>query len=222
MDDKINWEKLWNTEKNNEYWKIPDSDFITFIEELPQRELDVLDYGCGIGRHSIYLAKQGYEVTAIDISNNAIQYLLEWSNKEKVNISTYIGDLYLKELSNKKYDLIVSINVLYHGRRNTIKIIICEIHERLKKNGLFYLTFLTRNDDKYGVGIEIEPHTYHCDTSIHEGDIHYFADESDLKDLFKSFEILSIKKVEYKWTYKGKNRFSSFWKMCCKPYNPVN
>lgn len=33
----------------------------------------VLDVGCGAGSHSLYLQKKGFEVTAIDISENAIK-----------------------------------------------------------------------------------------------------------------------------------------------------
>ena len=33
----------------------------------------VLDVGCGAGSHSLYLQKKGVDVTAIDISRNAIE-----------------------------------------------------------------------------------------------------------------------------------------------------
>jgi 2-polyprenyl-3-methyl-5-hydroxy-6-metoxy-1,4-benzoquinol methylase len=217
MDQETNWENCWQTEKDNAYWKIPDPDFVSFIENLTLTDLSVLDFGCGLGRHSIYLAHQGFNVTAIDSSETAIHYLIKWAKKEKLDISTYVGNLNLNSIAHRQYDLIVSINVIYHGRRKSIEMTIDRIHKKIKKDGLFYLTFLDRDDDKYGVGKEVEPHTFMCDLSIHEGDIHYFADESDLKDLFKSFEIVSLKKVKNQWMHKGKKRFSSFWKMYCKP-----
>ena len=39
-----------------------------FINQLPQRDTQcILDVGCGSGRDASYFAKQGYEVTAIDV-----------------------------------------------------------------------------------------------------------------------------------------------------------
>ena len=33
----------------------------------------ILDVGCGAGSHSLFLQEKGFEVTAVDISENAIQ-----------------------------------------------------------------------------------------------------------------------------------------------------
>ena len=219
MKTKINWNKVWDSEKDNDYWKIPDPDFVKFINTHPGKLKSVMDLGCGIGRHSIFLAKQGFYVTALDVSVNAINYLIEWSEQENVNITTIVGDIFSNKIINQRFDLIVSINVIYHARRNEIKRIIKGIHNKLTQQDLLYLTFLTRDDDKYGIGKEIEPHTFLCDTSIHEGDIHYFADEEDLRDLFKDFDIISLNKDETQWKHKGIKRSSSFWKFYCKPIN---
>ncbi|MGC9125813.1 MAG: class I SAM-dependent methyltransferase, partial [Caldisericaceae bacterium] len=44
------------------------SDQVTFLETLIQDKKDILDAGCGIGRHSLLLAKHGYNVVGIDNS----------------------------------------------------------------------------------------------------------------------------------------------------------
>ncbi len=40
---------------------------------LPAQHPDVLDMGCGRGRHSLLLAKEGYRVTGVDLSPRAIE-----------------------------------------------------------------------------------------------------------------------------------------------------
>ena len=46
-----------------------------FIEkELDfNKELEIIDIGCGTGRHSIELAKRGYSITGIDLSESLLQ-----------------------------------------------------------------------------------------------------------------------------------------------------
>jgi SAM-dependent methyltransferase len=50
---------------------VKETDFV--IEELELKVgSSVLDIGCGIGRHSIELAKRGYDVTGVDISSGML------------------------------------------------------------------------------------------------------------------------------------------------------
>jgi cyclopropane fatty-acyl-phospholipid synthase-like methyltransferase len=81
--------------------------FRTFAEmpNLEQKALElcqgkVLDVGCGAGSHSLYLQEKGFDVTAIDISPNAIQacQLRGVKNAQVQNIL---------DLENQKFDTIL-------------------------------------------------------------------------------------------------------------------
>lgn len=52
------------------------------------RKTQILDYGCGIGVHSILPAKQGAEVFGVDISDVSIEIAKEWAKHEKVEAKT--------------------------------------------------------------------------------------------------------------------------------------
>jgi SAM-dependent methyltransferase len=63
----------------------------------------ILDSGCGTGGHAIPLAKRGYEVTGIDLSETMISIAKEKASKSNVNVDFNVMDL--RELRlNKKFD----------------------------------------------------------------------------------------------------------------------
>ena len=78
------------------------------FEEMPKIEQKallvskgkVLDVGCGAGSHSLYLQEKGFEVTSIDISENAIEacQLRGLKNAKVLNVL---------ELENEKFDTIL-------------------------------------------------------------------------------------------------------------------
>ena len=53
----------------------------------------VLDLGCGSGRHMVYLAKNGFDVSAFDLSHEGIEHLNNWSKEENLNIKIQFADM---------------------------------------------------------------------------------------------------------------------------------
>ena len=65
----------------------------------------LLDVGCGAGSHSLYLQQKGFEVTAIDISPNAIKACqLRGLKDARVQ--------HLLELKNEQFDTILLLIIL--------------------------------------------------------------------------------------------------------------
>jgi SAM-dependent methyltransferase len=88
----------------------------------------VLDLGCGSGRHLVYLARHGFEVYGIDISETGIKLSKEWLKEENLKANLKIGDIYKKlPYSNNFFDAIISVQVLHHNRIEKIRKAIKEI-----------------------------------------------------------------------------------------------
>ena len=91
-----------------------------------------LDIGAGNGRNSLFLAKQGFSVDAVDISDIG---LTEFAGRHP-NIHAICADLDTFEIPKNRYDLIV--NIKYLNRR-----LFPYISEGLKTGGiLIFETFL--------------------------------------------------------------------------------
>jgi len=66
-------------------------DFIE-LEIDRDRSSKIIDIGCGTGRHAIELAKRGYSVTGIDLSENQIKRAREKAQEAGVTIDFQIQD----------------------------------------------------------------------------------------------------------------------------------
>lgn len=56
------------------------------------KSLKILDVGCGTGRHSIELARRGYSVTGIDLSESMLQRAREKAREQKVRVNFIQAD----------------------------------------------------------------------------------------------------------------------------------
>ena len=52
--------------------KKPDFNLIDLIRDWPVEPCRVIEMGCGTGTDSLWIADQGFEVTAVDVSEIAI------------------------------------------------------------------------------------------------------------------------------------------------------
>ena len=90
----------------------------------------VLDVACGIGRHSVPLAKRGYRVTGIDISPLYIDKAGEYATNEAVNARFMVGDaLDVGKLLSEEPPFDACINMFtshsYYGRQGDVTMFGC-------------------------------------------------------------------------------------------------
>lgn len=72
------------------------------------KQAKILDLGCGIGRHSRELAKRGYQITGIDLSESQLNRAKELADKEKLNIDFQIQDARTLTFLNE-FDLVIML-----------------------------------------------------------------------------------------------------------------
>lgn len=110
--DKIKWNKRYESECT--YLGEKPSPFLTREIERIQKLVPgkrALDVACGEGRNSIFLAQQGYSVTALDISDAGLGKAAKRSEKEGVLIDFQRVDLD-EYCITELFDLIINFNFL--------------------------------------------------------------------------------------------------------------
>lgn len=110
--------KQWYEELFENYGKKYDNESFTqgtigecdFIEKeiAYNKEIKILDIGCGTGRHSIELTKRGYTVVGVDLSESLLQRAREKSTEQNLQIDFRKHDarnlLFLNE-----FDLVIML-----------------------------------------------------------------------------------------------------------------
>lgn len=150
------WYKDWFSNKYYlELYKHRDDKEAIDLINLIQRNINlekgdkVLDVCCGSGRHSIELAKRGYDVTGFDLSN----YLIGEANRLKRDIKE--KNLKLKFLIkdmrnfNFKNSFDLAINIFssfgyFENDKDNFKVFE-NINSSLKKGGIFVFDFLNEH-----------------------------------------------------------------------------
>ena len=108
-----------------------------FTAKLPASSI-ILDFGCGSGRDTKYFREHGYQVEAIDGSEELCKVA-----------SAYTGITVKKQLFTElsevqKYDAIWACSSILHATSDELVIIMRKIWTALKDNGFIYTSF------KYG------------------------------------------------------------------------
>lgn len=124
-------------------WDIgaPQPEIVKLIEnnEIPKGR--ILDIGCGTGDNSIFLAKNGFSMTCLDIAHLAIKKGKTKAAKQKVKVDFRIGDvLKLDEYFNQEYFNAIIDSGLFHTLSDEERSIFAkQIRRVLVKGGKYFV-----------------------------------------------------------------------------------
>ncbi len=188
------WKWLQLQDKSD--WQLPDGPTMQLVFSLGDNpDIKVYDLGCGLGRHTVFFAEQGYQVYASDISLAAVQETKSWLKKAGLSATVNHGQMTQLDQPENLFDLVISFNVIYHALRRDIVKTISEVHRILKPGGIFYGTLLTKDKGTHFREKEnqiIDEQTLIIRGGVEDGIPHFFSHMEDVFDFFSNFEIESL------------------------------
>ena len=108
-----------------------------FLEKL-NPDAYILDFGCGAGRDTKYFLSRGYQVDAVDGSEQLCRIASEYTEIK-------VRQMLFQELDEKeKYDGIWACSSILHLPKNELKAVFMKMLKALKEDGIIYTSF------KYG------------------------------------------------------------------------
>jgi SAM-dependent methyltransferase len=188
------WNELFLNKKF--IMEFPQTEVYKFAKKLDkvfiEQPLNIWDLCCGAGRHTVFLSKMGYSVYSSDISENGINHLQTWLNKEKLTATLCVKDMTEDPWKNVKFHGIICWDALHHNTIENIRKAEEIVYERTLPNGLFMLTLLSTKAGIHTKGKEIEKNTYVEEDGAEAGVPHHYFNLDEIKVIYKKWNFLIL------------------------------
>lgn len=138
--NKIEYTRMYEAEDRHWWYVGLHKLILTTVQQESQRlgrPLRIFDAGCGTGRLCQLLRMDGHEVAGCDVSEEALRLC-----RVRGISSVYQADLNALELEPEEYDVITSIDVLYHKAVVDDVAVLRRLRSGLKPGGLLILNLV--------------------------------------------------------------------------------
>ena len=117
---------------------------MNYIHRYAKPGAKILEIGAGTGRYSISLAKEGYNVTAVELVESNLEVLRQ-NSRDMENIVSYQGDaLNLERFEDNQFDVTLLFGPMYHlYDKEDVHKAIDEAIRVTKRDGIILIAFLS-------------------------------------------------------------------------------
>jgi tellurite methyltransferase len=207
-EDRAGWELLFRGgvfPPRFQTLAAPNASVVEWAATLPAGS-SIVDIGCGIGRHVLYLGERGFKLAGMDVSPTGIKTTQEVCAEHQLDFDGRVADMQALPWAANTFDAALSTSTVPHNRRADILKTMAEINRILKPGGLLLVDFLHKETLSYqrvraqvaaGEISEVEPDTF-VDESPEPDRMddaflpHHYSDEADARDLLCDFEIIKL------------------------------
>ena len=192
--------KAWDWEVvKNPVWRIPCEESFYYASRWKEKGYShLLDLGCGLGRHTVFFTKQGFCISAMDLSSEAVRSTEAWLKDEAILADVKLGDMLSLPYPDASFDCLFSYHVISHTDTPGAKKIISEIHRVLMPDGEIFLTLCSKDTWSYkDAGFPVIDENSVLKTDGTEVNVpHFYVNLDDVFVLLEGFEIIKVRHVD--------------------------
>jgi SAM-dependent methyltransferase len=185
------WDKYWRDETYvARTWLDPDADVVRLSPFMKDHQVRrVLDLGCGVGRHLVYLSRQGFEMHGLDLSPAGVERCQKELAQHQLQATVQVADMFAIPYPDRWFDWVLTVQVIYHTTAAALQQAIRHVHDKLKPGGFFYVTFPPVDNIGPDSGQEVEPRTY---LKEEDGEplLHHYVISEEIDTLMHGFTLL--------------------------------
>lgn len=171
------WEKAYQNDDAVAFSAQPNA-AVKEIVPLLDKNIKILEVGCGEGNNCFYLARQGFcHIDAFDISENAVTKVKRRCEAENIRFNVFTADLTTYEF-DKTYDLILCFGTLHFTLKSAWRQFIRNAQQHTSVGGIHIIQLFT---NQVPITEDLAPFAVGL------------AEDEELKEMYNSWDILQYK-----------------------------
>ncbi|EAL5949676.1 class I SAM-dependent methyltransferase [Campylobacter jejuni] len=205
MNTQEKWHEMHSQKRHQP--RYPSSDLVAFVLKNFKTNDQILDLGCGAGRHVKFLAENGFKAFGVDYSENGIKATQELLKTYNLQADLKVSSVDDIPYEDESFDGLLCYGVLYYNSKEVIEKAAKEIHRVLKKDGVAYIVVRSIKDYRYLNNEKISKY----EVFVNENDISksafkengmkmYFFDKDEVKRVFSNFRQIEINSIKISYT----------------------
>lgn len=202
-------DQIWDEIHNAQEWgKYPSEHVIRFVARnfynvLDRTKIKILDFGCGAGANTWFLARENFDVYAFDGAEKAAERARNRLNAEGLSADIRCFDALEVDYEDDFFDSVIDNVCIYANTIDSISKMYNEVYRILKNNGKLLTTVFTTKTSGYADvnAKKIEEHTY---TDITYGPlcgrgVAHFFEENELIEILNKigFQNINVETLEF-------------------------
>jgi ubiquinone/menaquinone biosynthesis C-methylase UbiE len=207
---------FWETHVNNEYYTDEERASDAYFSEIEAKRYRwhyhlvdlfrslqgshgrLLEVGSGIGVDSVQLARCGFDVTAVDLTQSAVEIARQFAGRRGVAIDFRLGNAEGLDFPDESFDAVYSFGVLHHTP--DIERAVAEVRRVLRPGGTAYVMLYHRDSLVNLVHKALRlPYESPRDRKDHCPVVYTFSRRA-ARRLFREFSEVSVR-AEYPFTH---------------------
>lgn len=179
------FDQIWEQIHASRGWgQYPSEHVIRFVARnfynQDRKQIRILDFGCGGGAHTWYLAREGFDVYGFDGSPSAVKATEKKLENDGLKADLRVLDGVKMNYENDFFDAIIDNVTIYANRYEAIEMMYKGCYEILRSGGKLFTSCITPHTDGYGTGEKIDEYTFRNATKgcvQGQGIIHYMTED---------------------------------------------